>query len=130
MKLVTPPVPDQLAALADPIRGRLLLLLDGRELRVSELCRVTQLPQSTVSRHLKILVDAGWAASRAEGTSNVYTMPRDAREGMTRRLWLLVRDQLVPAATAAQDHRRLQAALAARRTTSQDRKSTRLNSSH
>lgn len=119
MKIVTPPVPDQLAALADPIRGRLLLLLDGRELRVSELCRVTQLPQSTVSRHLKILVDAGWAASRAEGTSNVYTMPRDAREGMTRRLWLLVRDQLVPTATAAQDHRRLQAALAARRTTSQ-----------
>ena len=36
-----------------------------------------QLPQSTVSRHLKALADAGWVAARAEGTSNVYTMTRD-----------------------------------------------------
>ena len=39
-----------------------------------------QLPQSTVSRHLKALADAGWIASRAEGTSRLYTMtPRRAR---------------------------------------------------
>ena len=36
-----------------------------------------QLPQSTVSRHLKALVDSGWIAARSEGTSHIYTMTRD-----------------------------------------------------
>ena len=60
-----------------PGRSRLLLLLDRHELTVSELCTITQLPQSTVSRHLKALVDGGWIASRAEGTSRLYAMSKD-----------------------------------------------------
>ena len=40
---------DRISALADPTRSRILLLLDGRELMVGELCAVLQLPQSTVS---------------------------------------------------------------------------------
>ena len=36
-----------------------------------------QLPQSTVSRHLKALADSGWVSARAEGTSHLYTMTRD-----------------------------------------------------
>src|SRR6185369_11280546 len=63
-----PAILDHLASLADTIRSRLLLLLDRNELTVSELCGITQLPQSTVSRHLKALVDGGWITSRAEGT--------------------------------------------------------------
>ena len=66
-----PAILDHLASLADTTRSRLLLLLDRHELTVSELCGITQLPQSTVSRHLKALVDAGWIAARAEGTSHL-----------------------------------------------------------
>ena len=68
---------DHLSALADTTRSRILLLLERQELSVSEICGVMQLPQSTVSRHLKALADSGWVASRGEGTSNVYTMARD-----------------------------------------------------
>lgn len=114
-----PAIVDHLASLADATRSRILLLLDRRELSVSELCNVTQLPQSTVSRHLKALADAGWVVSRAEGTSNVYTMSRD-QDGAARRLWTIVREQIAGTPAAAQDQRRLQAALAERRTKSQE----------
>ncbi|MEN9508652.1 MAG: hypothetical protein RLZZ621_1215, partial [Gemmatimonadota bacterium] len=36
---------------------------------MGELATALQLPQSTVSRHLKILADQAWVDSRAEGTS-------------------------------------------------------------
>ncbi len=115
-----PAILDHLASLADTTRSRLLLLLDRHELTVSELCGITQLPQSTVSRHLKALADSGWVAARAEGTSNVYTMTRDDLELAARRLWQLVREQVGATAAAAQDQRRLQAAIAERRSKSQE----------
>jgi len=111
---------DHLSALSDPTRSRILLLLDRRELTVSELCGIVQLPQSTVSRHLKALADSGWIAARAEGTSNLYTMTRDELDAPARRLWQLVREQVGSTPAAAQDQRRLQAALAERRTKSQE----------
>ena len=43
-----------------------------------------QLPQSTVSRHLKTLADVEWVTSRREGTSRYYTLastPQDRRRG-------------------------------------------------
>jgi ArsR family transcriptional regulator len=120
-----PAILDHLASLADTTRSRILLLLDRHELSVSELCAVMQLPQSTVSRHLKALADTGWIAARAEGTSNVYSMTRsngsgDGLDQSARRLWLLVREQVGPTAAAVQDQRRLQTALAERRTKSQE----------
>ena len=115
-----PAILDHLTALSDPTRSRLLLLLDRHELTVSELCAIMQLPQSTVSRHLKALVDSGWIAARAEGTSHLYTMTRDDLDPAARRLWLLVREQVGPTAAATQDQRRLQTALAERRTKSQE----------
>src|SRR3954449_153269 len=111
---------DHLASLGDPTRTRTLLLLDGHELTVGELCGIMQLPQSTVSRHLKALADAGWIASRAEATSRLYTMVREGVDAPTRRLWQLVRDQVGPSPAAAQDQRRLQAAMTERRTKSQE----------
>ena len=114
-----PAILDHLSALADTTRSRILVLLERRELTVSELCSVMQLPQSTVSRHLKALADSGWVASRGEGTSNVYTMTRDL-DSSARRLWLLVREQVGPTPAAVQDQRRLQTALADRRTKSQE----------
>lgn len=118
MKAGPPLIHDQLASLADPTRSRILLLLDGQELSVTELCTVMQAPQSTVSRHLKALADAGWVSARAEGTSNVYAMSRDALDPSSRRLWSLVREQVSAAAAAHQDRRRLQAAMASRRSKS------------
>ncbi len=79
-----------------------------------------QLPQSTVSRHLKALADGDWVAARADGTSHLYTMMRDELDAGARRLWSLVRDQVGPTPAAAQDQRRLQATLADRRTKSQE----------
>ncbi len=114
------PILDHLSALADATRNRLLLLLEAHELTVTELCGVLQLPQSTVSRHLKALADAGWITSRAEGTSRLYTMSREQLDAPTRRLWLLVREQVSGSRRASQDHHRLQGVLAERRTKSQE----------
>jgi ArsR family transcriptional regulator len=115
-----PVILDHLASLADTTRSRILLLLDRHELTVSELCSVMQLPQSTVSRHLKALADGGWLSARAEGTSNLYSMTRDDLDAAQRRLWVLVREQIGPSAAAEQDHRRLDAVLAERRSKSQE----------
>jgi len=115
-----PAILDHLASLADTTRSRILLLLDRHELTVSEICGVVQLPQSTVSRHLKALADSGWVASRAEGTSNLYAMTREDLDASARRLWALVREQVGSSPAAAQDQRRLQAAIAERRTKSQE----------
>ena len=76
-----PAILDHLASLADTTRSRILLLLDRHELTVSELCGIMQLPQSTVSRHLKALADSGWISARAEGTSHLYTMTREELDG-------------------------------------------------
>ncbi|HTG90228.1 MAG TPA: metalloregulator ArsR/SmtB family transcription factor [Vicinamibacterales bacterium] len=121
MTVARPPaILDHLSALADTTRSRILLLLDRHELAVSELCGIMQLPQSTVSRHLKALADSGWIAARAEGTSNVYGMTRDGLDTSARRLWALVREQVGTTPAAAHDQRRVQTVLAERRTKSQE----------
>jgi ArsR family transcriptional regulator len=113
------PIFDRLSALADPTRSRLLLLLDRHELTVGELCAALQLPQSTVSRHLKTLADEGWVSVRAEGTSRRYVMPRSALDQSARGLWQLVRDQVSATPSARQDLARAERVLQERRTASQ-----------
>jgi ArsR family transcriptional regulator len=113
------PIFDRLSALADPTRSRLLLLLDRHELTVGELCAALQLPQSTVSRHLKTLADEGWVSVRAEGTSRRYVMPRSALDPSARGLWQLVRDQVSATPSARQDLVRAERVLQERRTASQ-----------
>jgi DNA-binding transcriptional ArsR family regulator len=119
------PIFDRLSALADPTRSRLLLLLDRHELTVSELCAALQLPQSTVSRHLKTLADEDWVTARAEGTSRRYTMPGSALDPGARRLWHLVRDQVSAMPSARHDLGRAARVVRERRTTSQSFFSTR-----
>jgi ArsR family transcriptional regulator len=111
---------DDLTALADATRSRMLLVLERHELTVSELCSVLQLPQSTVSRHLKTLADSNWVASRRDGTSRYYSLALDERDGATRRLWTLLRDQVSASAGAEQDARRLKGVLARRQTKSEE----------
>jgi ArsR family transcriptional regulator len=97
----------------------MLLLLDRNELTVSELCAVLQLPQSTVSRHLKTLLDAGWVISRREGTSRYYTLAHEDRDQAGQRLWTLLREQVSGTMAADQDARRLKSVLARRQSKSQ-----------
>jgi ArsR family transcriptional regulator len=111
---------QRMSALADPVRSRLLLVLERHELTVSELCAVFQLPQSTVSRHLKALSDEGWLVWRAEGTSRRYSMPATRLEEPARRLWALVREQAAGMAAADQDAQRVRSVVAQRRTKSQE----------
>lgn len=108
-------VVDHMATLSDPLRCRMLRVLEQQELTVSELCAVLQLPQSTVSRHLKTLADAGWAASRRDGTSRYYTMSLVDLDTGAHRLWPLVREQVSGAAGTEQDDRRLASVLDRRR---------------
>jgi SAM-dependent methyltransferase len=103
-----------MGTLADPTRLRLLRLLERHELGVAELCEVVQLPQSTVSRHLKVLGDEGWVKSRAEGTTRLYRMIED-KDGAPRRLWTIAREETAGWATVGQDQLRLTRRLAARR---------------
>lgn len=110
---------DRLSALADPIRSRLLLLLERHELTVSELRAVLQLPQSTVSRHLKVLADAGWLVAREDGTSNRYRLDTKALDAGTRKLWASVRDEAEGLPAAARDAQRVKGVLADRHTRSQ-----------
>jgi ArsR family transcriptional regulator len=111
---------DRMGILSDPTRGRLLLLLEDHELAVSELCSVLQQPQSTVSRHLKVLADGGWVEAWRDGTSRRYRLKTDRLQPGARRLWLLVRDSIGELPAARQDRGRLQSVLAARRTRSQE----------
>src|SRR5688572_3511047 len=111
---------DTMSALADIIRCRVLLVLERHELAVSELCAVLQMPQSTVSRHLKTLGDERWVASRADGPSRLYTMASERLEPAEKRLWSLVREQVAQSPAAAQDAQRLRSVLAERRSKSQE----------
>lgn len=101
-----------LATLADATRVRLLRLVDRQELGVSDLCAVVQLPQSTVSRHLKVLADEAWLISRRQATTNLYRMLLDELEPAQRDLWVLTRDRMAQWPTLAQDDVRLAARLA------------------
>lgn len=62
-------------SLSEEIRLRILSLLMGtEELCVCDFMAVLQLPQSTVSRHLAHLKNAGWLLDRREGVWIYYRM--------------------------------------------------------
>ena len=61
-------VPEIFRSLADPTRLRILTLLREMELTVGELAQVLGQSQPRVSRHVKILIDAGLADRRKEGS--------------------------------------------------------------
>lgn len=111
-------LPDRLAALGDGLRLRICRLVEMEELGVGEVAKVVQLPQSTVSRHLKVLGEAGLLQKRAEGTATMYRLVVDDLDESARRLWLAVREQVEAEHVAAEDRRRLGGVLAERRTDS------------
>jgi SAM-dependent methyltransferase len=66
--MISTPPADIFRALADPTRLRILALLRAMELSVGELAQVLGQSQPRVSRHVKILIDAGLAERRKEGS--------------------------------------------------------------
>ncbi len=104
-------------SLSDLTRTRLLRILDQAELTVVELCTVLQLPQSTVSRHLKMLSEDGWLISRRDGTSNLYAL--ENLEDTRSRLWDLVKEQTSGDLVSRQDDTRLEQVLLERSNRSQ-----------
>lgn len=104
-----------LALLAEPIRVRLMALLAAEELSVGELVRVLQLPQSTVSRHLKALREAGWIRRRADGASGWF---RAEEAPPSPELWALVQQDHATGSLWAEDQERLAAILVERATDS------------
>lgn len=104
---------DRLQTLGDETRSRLLLLLEDHEFTVSELCAVLQLPQSTVSRHLKVLSEDGWVRSRADGPSRHYRMAE--LESSAAELWGVVRQPVAESPAARDDRERARSVRARRR---------------
>ncbi len=108
----------RLTELADATRCRLLLALEAHELTVGELCIALALPQSTVSRHLRILSDEAWVESRAEGATRWYRMA-PTLDHEARALWALVREPVQATVAALQDLARVETVLSARRSRSE-----------
>lgn len=65
---------DTLAALADPTRRRILELLVDGEVAAGELSGQFPLSRPAVSRHLRVLREAGLVRSRVDGQRRVYAL--------------------------------------------------------
>lgn len=110
---------NRMAVLGDSVRCRILLSCEQEELTVSELRSILQLPQSTVSRHLKTLLDNGWLEARRDGTRRLYSA-HDPLSTEAAELWSLVRKELSTSPRAREDRRRLLGVLAERPGRSQE----------
>ena len=65
---MTPNLDTTFAALADPTRRALLARLAREEATVMELAQPFSMSQPAISRHLKVLEEAGLILRRVEGT--------------------------------------------------------------
>lgn len=84
MKLVKPvpqEVVQQLAhyfsILGEPMRLRILNLLQDGEKCVQDLVEASETSQANVSKHLKVMLQAGILTRRTEGTSAYYSVEDD-----------------------------------------------------
>lgn len=62
------------SALGDSTRILILYLLNQKEMYVNELAEQLNLPQSTVSRHLKILRERNLVSTTRQGTAVLYAL--------------------------------------------------------
>ncbi len=108
-----------LGSLSESIRLRLMVVLGLEELSVGEVARVLGLPQSTVSRHLKRLNEAGWVSKRAVGTATLYRFDEKTLEPTMASLWTSIANGFNESPELIEDRQRLEAVLAQRPTDSQ-----------
>jgi len=83
-------------AMADKTRQHALCLLSREELSVSELVELLRIPQSTMSRHLKVLRLARLIADRKVGSTVYCSIPSDpvgANSDLFERLMAWIREQ-------------------------------------
>ena len=84
---------DAFQTLADPTRRRIVEALRGGEQAVNDIVETVDIDQSGVSRHLRILHEAGFVQVRPEGPKRLYSLsPKPFREldawvARYRRLW-------------------------------------------
>jgi DNA-binding transcriptional ArsR family regulator len=71
---------DVYGAIADPTRRRILSLLHGNEMSVSDLAAGFPVTRPAISQHLGVLREAGLVAYRKEGRTRYY---RARAEGLT-----------------------------------------------
>jgi len=88
-------------ALSDETRLRILALLQGGELCVCDLMAVLELPQSTVSRHLATLRNAGLVEDRRQGVWMYYRLA--APGGDLAEMYTTLPQQLAALATGSRD---------------------------
>lgn len=81
--------------LADPKRLLILDALRDEERSVSEICDISELPQSNVSQHLAVLREKGLVVTRREG-QRIYYAVASAKINQALDLLLdVMRDQVV-----------------------------------
>ena len=97
-----------LKALADPLRLRILAAVCEEELTVGEVQEVVESVQSSVSRNLAILRDAGFVQDRKEGTS-VYFSARQKMPVPTRELFKSLQARIADIPGVKKDQARLEA---------------------
>lgn len=73
---------DQFSALADPTRCRVVEMLHERSRPVHELAAAFDISRPAISRHLKVLKDAGLVAEEKSGRENVYSLQRGQMKPM------------------------------------------------
>jgi DNA-binding transcriptional ArsR family regulator len=65
-------------ALADPVRLRIVESMKSKERAVNEICERVDIHQSGVSRHLRILAEAGLVQMRPDGQKRLYSLRKEA----------------------------------------------------
>jgi DNA-binding transcriptional ArsR family regulator len=72
---------EALSALADPVRRELVALLAGGEQAAGDLAGRFAVSRPAISRHLRVLREAGLVHARTEGRRRLYALdPRPLRE--------------------------------------------------
>ena len=77
------------SALADPTRRAILARLALGEAGVMELAEPFEITQPAISRHLKVLEDAGLITRRVEGTRRPCRLAKEGLDSMERWLGML-----------------------------------------
>ncbi|MDK2980866.1 MAG: ArsR family transcriptional regulator, zinc-responsive transcriptional repressor [Chloroflexota bacterium] len=63
------------SALGDPTRILILYLLSEKGMFVNEMADALDIPQSSISRHLRILRERSLVETERQGTAVLYTLP-------------------------------------------------------
>ncbi|MFC5995604.1 ArsR/SmtB family transcription factor [Pseudonocardia hispaniensis] len=96
-----PSTPDVLRALGDPVRWEIIRQLAGvGELACARLEETLPISKSTISHHVRILVEAGLVAVRKQGRNRFYALRRDALRGLVAELADLAPGQRATAAVS------------------------------